>query len=71
MATGRRLVMVTRRELPELLRVFPEINMFEWVVAEDGGLVNSNCKCTKSSRAEYFMWCPVVEALPWSIIKFF
>ena len=39
LATGRRLVMVTGRELPELLNIFPEIDLFEWVVAENGGLL--------------------------------
>ncbi|MFH0785421.1 MAG: HAD-IIB family hydrolase [Pseudomonadota bacterium] len=39
LATGRRLLMVTGRELPELLSVFPEIDLFEWVVAENGGLL--------------------------------
>jgi hypothetical protein len=39
LATGRRLVMVTGRELPELLQIFPEIDLFEWVVAENGGLL--------------------------------
>lgn len=39
LATGRRLVLVTGRELPELLEVFPRIDLFEWVVAENGGLL--------------------------------
>jgi hydroxymethylpyrimidine pyrophosphatase-like HAD family hydrolase len=39
LATGRRLVMVTGRELPQLLSIFPEIDLFEWVVAENGGLL--------------------------------
>ena len=39
LATGRRLVLVTGRELPELLNIFPEIDLFEWVVAENGGLL--------------------------------
>ena len=39
LATGRRLVMVTGRELPELLEVFPRTELFEWVVAENGGLL--------------------------------
>ncbi|MDB5385873.1 MAG: yidA [Planctomycetaceae bacterium] len=38
-ATGRRLVLVTGRELPELLQTFPEIDLFEWVVAENGALL--------------------------------
>lgn len=39
LATGRRLILVTGRELPELLGIFPEIELFEWVVAENGGLL--------------------------------
>ncbi len=39
LATGRRLVMVTGRELPDLLAIFPEVDLFEWVVAENGGLL--------------------------------
>ena len=39
LATGRRLILVTGRELPELLEIFPEIELFEWVVAENGGLL--------------------------------
>jgi hydroxymethylpyrimidine pyrophosphatase-like HAD family hydrolase len=39
LASGRRLIMVTGRELPELLDIFPQIDLFEWVVAENGGLL--------------------------------
>src|SRR5688500_15908620 len=39
LATGRRLIMVTGRELPELLDIFPQVDLFEWVVAENGGLL--------------------------------
>jgi hydroxymethylpyrimidine pyrophosphatase-like HAD family hydrolase len=39
LASGRRLVMVTGRELPELLGIFPQIELFEWVVAENGALL--------------------------------
>ncbi len=37
--SGRRLLMVTGRELDELLEVFPEIGVFDLVVAENGGLL--------------------------------
>ena len=37
--SGRRLVLVTGRELPELKRVFPEIALFDRVVAENGALI--------------------------------
>jgi HAD superfamily hydrolase (TIGR01484 family) len=39
LATGRRLVLVTGRELPELLQTFPEVGLFEWIVAENGILL--------------------------------
>jgi hydroxymethylpyrimidine pyrophosphatase-like HAD family hydrolase len=39
--TGRRLIMVTGRELDDLLRVFPEVSIFDRVVAENGALVYS------------------------------
>jgi hydroxymethylpyrimidine pyrophosphatase-like HAD family hydrolase len=39
LASGRRLVLVTGRELPELLEIFPRIDLFEWVVAENGALL--------------------------------
>jgi hydroxymethylpyrimidine pyrophosphatase-like HAD family hydrolase len=37
--TGRRLVMVTGRELDELLGIFPQVELFEWIVAENGALL--------------------------------
>jgi hydroxymethylpyrimidine pyrophosphatase-like HAD family hydrolase len=37
--TGRRLLLVTGRELPELLAIFPEIGLFDRVVAENGALL--------------------------------
>jgi HAD superfamily hydrolase (TIGR01484 family) len=38
-ASGRHLLLVTGRELPDLLRVFPQVSLFAWVVAENGGLL--------------------------------
>ena len=38
-ATGRKLVLVTGRELDELLELFPEIEVFDRVVAENGALL--------------------------------
>jgi hydroxymethylpyrimidine pyrophosphatase-like HAD family hydrolase len=38
-ATGRKLLLVTGRELPELLAVFPRIGIFDRVVAENGALL--------------------------------
>jgi hydroxymethylpyrimidine pyrophosphatase-like HAD family hydrolase len=37
--SGRKLLLVTGRELPDLLHVCPRINLFHWVVAENGALL--------------------------------
>ncbi|MDQ3991480.1 MAG: HAD-IIB family hydrolase [Actinomycetota bacterium] len=37
--TGRKLIMVTGRELDQLMDVFPELDLFDWVVAENGPLL--------------------------------
>ena len=37
--SGRRLLLVTGRELEELLGIFPEIHLFDYVVAENGALL--------------------------------
>lgn len=37
--SGRRLLLVTGRELPELLSIFPEIDIFDRVVVENGALL--------------------------------
>src|SRR5262245_50611661 len=55
LASGRRLVMVTGRELPELLGIFPQIDLFEWVVAENGALLY--CPRTREEK-------PLAEAPP-------
>jgi HAD superfamily hydrolase (TIGR01484 family) len=39
LATGRKLVLVTGRELDQLLDIFPEIHFFASVVAENGALL--------------------------------
>jgi hypothetical protein len=38
--TGRKLVLVTGRELDDLRNVFPSIEVFDWVVAENGGFIH-------------------------------
>ena len=38
-ASGRRLILVTGRELDDLFKVFPHIELFDRVVAENGALV--------------------------------
>jgi hydroxymethylpyrimidine pyrophosphatase-like HAD family hydrolase len=37
--SGRKLLLVTGRELPDLMRVFPELDLFDRVVAENGALL--------------------------------
>ncbi|PDQ23021.1 phosphoglycolate phosphatase [Mesorhizobium sanjuanii] len=37
--TGRKLILVTGRELPDLKQVFPELGIFDKVVAENGALI--------------------------------
>ncbi len=46
--TGRRLVMVTGRELPDLERVCPRLDLFDRVVAENGALLYA--PATKEQR---------------------
>src|SRR5262245_40310168 len=38
-ASGRKLVLVTGRELEDLFRVFPEYALFDRIVAENGALL--------------------------------
>ncbi len=38
-ASGRHLVLVTGRELPDLKEIFSELSLFRWIVAENGGLL--------------------------------
>lgn len=37
--TGRKLLLVTGRRLPELLDIFPEVKLFDIVIAENGALL--------------------------------
>ncbi len=39
LASGRKLVLVTGRELEDLMATFPHVDLFEWVVAENGALL--------------------------------
>jgi hydroxymethylpyrimidine pyrophosphatase-like HAD family hydrolase len=48
-ASGRRVILVTGRELPKLERVFPRMDLFDLVVAENGGLLYD--PATKETRA--------------------
>src|SRR6266545_1558770 len=40
LATGRKLLLVSGRELDDLLATFKEIHLFEWLVVEDGALLH-------------------------------
>jgi hydroxymethylpyrimidine pyrophosphatase-like HAD family hydrolase len=39
-ATGRKLILVTARELRELLEIFPEARLFDFIVAENGAVMH-------------------------------
>jgi hydroxymethylpyrimidine pyrophosphatase-like HAD family hydrolase len=39
LASGRKLLLVTGRELKDLLPIFPHINLCDWVVAENGAVL--------------------------------
>src|SRR5680860_1838390 len=39
LTTNRKLILVTGRELDDLLDVFPHAHLFEWIVAENGLLL--------------------------------
>src|SRR5688572_16113234 len=39
-ATGRKLILVTARELRELLEIFPEARVFDFIVAENGAVMH-------------------------------
>jgi HAD superfamily hydrolase (TIGR01484 family) len=54
-ATGRKLILVTGRELAGLLRAFPRIELFDRVVAENGALIY--CPATREEQ-------PLGEAPP-------
>lgn len=55
--TGRMLILVTGRELGDLLRVFPRIDLFDRVVAENGALIY-----TPATREELPLADPPPEA---------
>ena len=40
LASGRKLVLVTGRQLPDLQRIFPQLSFFERVVAENGAVLH-------------------------------
>jgi hypothetical protein len=56
--SGRKLVLVTGRELAPLLRAFPRYDLFEWIVAENGAVLY--CPHTGEQR---LLTEPVPQAL--------
>jgi HAD superfamily hydrolase (TIGR01484 family) len=52
LASGRKLILVTGRELPDLLSVFPRTELFEWIVAENGALLYRPANQEKKRLAE-------------------
>lgn len=50
--SGRKLIMVTGRELPDLESVFPHLDLFDRVVAENGALLFNPSTREKSSLAQ-------------------
>lgn len=58
-ASGRKLLLVTGRELDDLLHVFPRPELFEWMVVENGALLY--CPATGESR---LLAEPVPAGLP-------
>jgi hydroxymethylpyrimidine pyrophosphatase-like HAD family hydrolase len=50
-ASGRRLVMATGRELPDLRATFARLDVFDAVVAENGGLLYSPSAATQTPLA--------------------
>jgi HAD superfamily hydrolase (TIGR01484 family) len=62
--SGRRLILVTGRELEELLEIFPPIGLFDRVVAENGALLYR-----PSSREEKVLGEPPPPALVEAIRK--
>src|SRR5437773_10627353 len=39
LSSGRKLILVTGRHLPDLISIFPDLNLFHRVVAENGALL--------------------------------
>ena len=58
--TGRSLILVTGRELPDLQKAFDGLDVFDWVVAENGALLYE-----PESREEI----PVSEPVPSQFVK--
>jgi HAD superfamily hydrolase (TIGR01484 family) len=46
--SGRKLILITGRQLAELLKIFARADLFEWIVAENGALLY--CPKTRESK---------------------
>jgi phosphoglycolate phosphatase (TIGR01487 family) len=53
--SGRKLILVTGRELPSLRSVFSSLHLFDWIVAENGALIHN--PVTREER----LLCPAVS----------
>jgi phosphoglycolate phosphatase (TIGR01487 family) len=53
--SGRKLILVTGRELPSLRDVFSSLHLFDWIVAENGALLH--CPATGEER----LLCPAAS----------
>ena len=53
-ASGRKLLLVTGRELPDITAVFPQVALFDLVVAENGALLF----CPATGKVEYLAGPP-------------
>jgi HAD superfamily hydrolase (TIGR01484 family) len=51
-SSGRRLILVTGRDLPDLQRAFPELELFDLVVAENGALLFNPARKEETPLAE-------------------
>lgn len=47
-SSGRKIILATGRELDDLLSAFPEVSLFDRVVAENGGLLIGRQRGNKS-----------------------
>jgi len=54
--SGRKLILVTGRELPSLRSVFSNFDHFDWIVAENGALIHN------PANGEERLLCPAVSA---------
>jgi HAD superfamily hydrolase (TIGR01484 family) len=57
-SSGRKLLLVTGRELDDLLVIFPELDIFDYVVAENGALLYQ-----PSTRSEKILTAPPSQEL--------